>query len=318
GSFGDPVIRSWDTSAWKQAGDPWSGHGNQGVNNITLNLAGTLLASSSNDGTVRLWQLPAGTEVARFQHTGRAAYVAFSVDGYSMFSSNSNYQILQWEIPEAGPRSGCDKAGPSWGKQLARNRQGLLHSDIPGQRRRALNYECTNRPRGQAAYFVPPRTRAESSLSSPLHNFRTFFTGIRQSSDNKQKECQPKQKAPEVIDVPLGQATYGDVVGVDDGTRPYSLLCCLSWCQKKKKPDLPLPVYDVDLMNEEQEENIANTPIPTSMPHNHLNSPTPASSTLPQIFQLDQIELKPMTNQSQPEAGPSRLAFFDDPRLHSY
>ncbi|KAG1727178.1 uncharacterized protein EDB91DRAFT_1164735, partial [Suillus paluster] len=224
-------------------------------------------------------------------HSTWAARIAFSVDGRSIFGGDDN-KISQWEIPEQVLAAACGKAGPSRGKQKARNRQRLLHSEIPGQRRRALNYDSPS-----------PRTHAESSSFSPLHDFRTFFSGIRPSSD-KQKERQPKQKAPEVVDVPLGQATYGDVVGVDDGTRPYSLFCCLSWCQKKKKPDLPLPVYDVDLMNEEQEENIPNTPIPTS-------------STLPQFFQLDQIELKPMTNQSQPEAGPSRLAFFDDPGLRS-
>ncbi|KAG1727175.1 uncharacterized protein EDB91DRAFT_1164701 [Suillus paluster] len=167
---------------------------------------------------------------------------SFSVDGCSIFSGDNN-KLSQWEMLEHALAAARVNplAGPSRGKQ--QNRQGLLHSENPGQRRRALNYEPTNRPRGQAAYSPSPRTHAERSSSSPLHDFRTFFSGIRLSSD-KQKERQPKQKALEVIDVPLGQATYGDVVGVDDGTRPYSLFCCLSWCQKKKKPDLPLPVYD--------------------------------------------------------------------------
>ncbi|KAG1727193.1 uncharacterized protein EDB91DRAFT_1339508 [Suillus paluster] len=228
------------------------------------------------------------------------------------------------------------------------NQQGLLHSEIPGQRHRALNYERTNRPRGQAAYSASSRTHAESSSPSPLHDFRAFFSGIRPSSDNKQKErqqiiadtnlCadaerppstrfhgvttfsnlirsssdkkgkqkerQPKRHTPQVVRVPLGQATYGDAVGVDDGTRPYVLFFCLSWFQKKeKKPDPPRPVYDDELEDDEPEENILNTPIPTT--------------TRAQCARHDEIELKPTTNQSQPETGPSRLAFFDDLSLRN-
>ncbi|KAJ8580702.1 WD40 repeat-like protein [Rhizopogon salebrosus TDB-379] len=41
----DPVIRSCDTSTWKQAGEPQTGHDND----ITLNPAGTLLVSISDN-----------------------------------------------------------------------------------------------------------------------------------------------------------------------------------------------------------------------------------------------------------------------------
>jgi len=101
GDRDDPVIRSWDMSTWKQAGDPWIGHDeNKYINQIILNPAGTLLTSASDDCTVRLWQFPTGTELAQFKHSDEVFRVAFSVDGHSIFSGSWDEKILQWEIPE--------------------------------------------------------------------------------------------------------------------------------------------------------------------------------------------------------------------------
>jgi WD40 repeat protein len=99
GDEDDPVIRSWDTSTWTQAGDPWTGHGDQ-INEIILNPAGTLLASASGDDTVRLWQCGTGIEVSRYEHSDPVGRVAFSVDGCFLFSLNDEGKTLQWEIPE--------------------------------------------------------------------------------------------------------------------------------------------------------------------------------------------------------------------------
>jgi len=97
----DPAIRSWDTSTWKQAGDPWIGNDeNKDIYHIILNPAGTLLASVSDDCTVRLWQFPTGTELAQFKHSNMVFHVTFSVDGRSIFSGGLDKKISQWEIPE--------------------------------------------------------------------------------------------------------------------------------------------------------------------------------------------------------------------------
>ncbi|KAJ8579981.1 WD40 repeat-like protein [Rhizopogon salebrosus TDB-379] len=120
----DPVVRSWDTSTWTQAGHPWTGHGD-GINDIILNPAGTLLASASGDNTVRLWQYGTGIEVSRYEHSDTVGRVAFSVDGCFLFSANDDGKILRWGIPEdilaaahdalaSQPRT---KAGPPRRKQ---------------------------------------------------------------------------------------------------------------------------------------------------------------------------------------------------------
>jgi WD40 repeat protein len=99
GDRNDPVIRSWDTSTWTQAGDPWTGHGDD-INEIILNAAGTLFASASEDDTVRLWQCGTGTEVSRYEHSADVWRVAFSVDECSIFGVCRNGETLQWEMPK--------------------------------------------------------------------------------------------------------------------------------------------------------------------------------------------------------------------------
>ncbi|KAG1812156.1 quinon protein alcohol dehydrogenase-like superfamily [Suillus subaureus] len=103
----------------------------------------------------------------------------------------------------------------------------------------------------------PNRLHGESAPSTLLPGGRTFFNPIPSSSDKgKQKAREPKRKTVEVVDVPLGQVTYGDVVGVDDGIRPFVLFFCLSWFQKKEKKQEPRPVYDDELEDDEEEENV--------------------------------------------------------------
>ncbi|KAG2038184.1 quinon protein alcohol dehydrogenase-like superfamily [Suillus americanus] len=263
GNRNDPVIRSWDTSTWKQAGDPWIGHDeDEPIYQIILNPAGTLLASASGDCTVRLWRFPTGTELARFKHSDQAIRVAFSVDGRSIFSGGEDEKVSQWEIPEDVLTAAEIYLVSSTKNEAARNKHNmtrLLNSEIPGQR--------FNTSRGWATHSASSLAHAGSPSSSHLLDLKTFFAGIRPSSDKKgkQKECRPKRNAPKVIDVPLGQATPGDVVGVDDGIRPYVLFFCLSWFQKKKKPDPPRPAYDDDNLDDDESEHaVLDVPIPTT------------------------------------------------------
>ena len=164
-----------------------------------------------------------------------------------------------------------------------------------------------------------------SPLSSHVNGITKFFSRIGPPSDAKEKHKQPKlNRGPSnVVDVPLGQATYvgfsmlaqlmrsdcilcqGDyVASKEDGIQPYSLFFCLGWCRKhEKKPDLPPQVYDVDLMRAEQEE----VPVHTTRHNNSLNSQRFTDTIIMfQSAQQGNIQAITMTSQSQLEAEPSR------------
>ncbi|KAG1732538.1 hypothetical protein EDD22DRAFT_852719 [Suillus occidentalis] len=121
----------------------------------------------------------------------------------------------------------------------------------------------------------------DSTHFTSLPGGNAFFNPTHSSSaKGKQKVREPKRRPIRFANVPLGQATYADAVGVDDGYRPYVVFFCLSWFQKKKKKPEPQPVvYDDEFDGDDEEEE------------NH-----------------EEIELKTFAGQAQPEAGPSRLA----------
>jgi WD40 repeat protein len=98
GSYSDPVIRVWDSSTWKQVGEPWKGHtGN--IYMVALNPTGTLLASASGDYQVRLWRFSDQRTIAIFKHINEAVCVTFSTDGKHVLSGGRDKMISKWAVP---------------------------------------------------------------------------------------------------------------------------------------------------------------------------------------------------------------------------
>jgi len=95
----DPTIREWDTTTWQQVGDPWTGHSNY-INVIVVNPAGTLVASVSREGHVRLWRLSDRRTVAIFEHSLPPEWVTFSADGKNILSGGDDKMISEWAIPD--------------------------------------------------------------------------------------------------------------------------------------------------------------------------------------------------------------------------
>jgi WD40 repeat protein len=98
GSSPDTVIRVWDSSTWKQVGEPWKGHtGN--IYMVALNPSGTLVASASNDHQVRLWRFSDQRTIAIFKHINEAFCVTFSTDGKHVLSGGRDEMISKWAVP---------------------------------------------------------------------------------------------------------------------------------------------------------------------------------------------------------------------------
>jgi WD40 repeat protein len=98
GSTLDPTIRIWDSSTWKQVGEPWKGH-TEIVYMIALNPTGTLLASASKDHQVRLWQLSDQRTIAIFKHTNEVYCITFSMDSKHILSGGQDHMISKWAVP---------------------------------------------------------------------------------------------------------------------------------------------------------------------------------------------------------------------------
>ncbi|OAX32038.1 WD40 repeat-like protein, partial [Rhizopogon vinicolor AM-OR11-026] len=99
GNSDDPTIREWDTSTWKQVGDPWSGHANH-INALAVNSTGTHIASVSSDASMRLWRLSDQRAIAIFKASTNMYCAAFSVDGKYILCGGMDHNITEWAVPE--------------------------------------------------------------------------------------------------------------------------------------------------------------------------------------------------------------------------
>lgn len=99
------VIQLWDVES-SEPGPTLSGHEPQnddftlGIYGLAFNPAGTLLASASYDGTVRIWDVVEGTELAVLEtgSEGGSGTVVWSPDGTLLASANVDGSIQLWGI----------------------------------------------------------------------------------------------------------------------------------------------------------------------------------------------------------------------------
>ncbi len=95
---GDKDIHLWDVGRLASAGK-LTGHG-KGVTSLSFASKGTVLASASEDRTVRLWDVAAKKELKSFA-TERVPFVALSPDGKRIAVADGPYLKL-WEVePES-------------------------------------------------------------------------------------------------------------------------------------------------------------------------------------------------------------------------
>jgi WD40 repeat protein len=75
------------------------------VFDVVFSPDGRMLAFSSFDGTVRLWHLATGTELATINHKPEATGLAFSPDGTLLASGGTDGAILLWEVETLAERA---------------------------------------------------------------------------------------------------------------------------------------------------------------------------------------------------------------------
>jgi WD40 repeat protein len=77
-----------------------TGH-TDGVTDVAFSPDGTLLASSSRDGTIRLWRVATGTSAGILEgHTDIVWSLAISPDGTQLVSASDDRTVRMWSLPQ--------------------------------------------------------------------------------------------------------------------------------------------------------------------------------------------------------------------------
>lgn len=92
------TIKVWELASGKELEPPFNGHG-KWVNCVAFSPDGRTLASGSDDGTVKLWDVASRKELIELEaHSNRVLSVTFSRDGKMLTGSCDDGTIKLWDV----------------------------------------------------------------------------------------------------------------------------------------------------------------------------------------------------------------------------
>ena len=94
----DGSLRVWNLETGLQIGENWE-DGKSPVGTIALSPDGKTVASGSDDGVVRLWDIDTGKVIAKWMaHSGRVWSVCWSRDGQRVVSGSADGTARVWDM----------------------------------------------------------------------------------------------------------------------------------------------------------------------------------------------------------------------------
>ena len=101
GNLLDPAglaeVKLWNLASGQVAHNLQGHNGN--VFGTAFSADGTLLASSGDDGTLKLWDVATGRALHDLRHGGEGLTVAFAPDGSLLAYSGADNRVYLWGIP---------------------------------------------------------------------------------------------------------------------------------------------------------------------------------------------------------------------------
>ncbi|MEO1286910.1 MAG: WD40 repeat domain-containing protein, partial [Chloroflexota bacterium] len=94
----DNTLLRWDMTTETVIGEPLFGH-TSWINEVDISSDNLLVASGSNDATVRIWDMTTGEQLTLLEeHTSPVRSVTFSLDNSILASAGEDGQIILWDV----------------------------------------------------------------------------------------------------------------------------------------------------------------------------------------------------------------------------